>query len=88
MLGEFVDVRQGKLVSVIVTELQIDIEPGARRMDAPPHTAGHKARDVEKTEVDVMLCLDFIESASTEWRFSVDYRRLNAASSASDGRVH
>ncbi len=49
-----------------VTEHRIDFEPYARPLRIPPHRAGHKAREFEKTEVKEMLRLDFIEPASAE----------------------
>lgn len=94
MLREFEGMWQGQLGNVSVTEHRIDLEPDARPVRLPPHRAGHKAREVEKAEVDEMLRLDVIEPAATEWsspvvivpkpdgkwRFCVDYRRLNAMS--------
>ncbi len=77
-----------------MTEHRIELEPRSRPVRLPPHRAGNKSREVEKTEVEEMLRLDVIEPASTEWsspvvivpkpdgkwRFFVDYRRLNALS--------
>ncbi len=58
---------QGQLGTVKVTEHRIELEPGLRPVRLPPHRGGHKAREVEKTEVEEMLRLDVTEPASTEW---------------------
>ncbi len=49
-----------------VTELRIDLEPGARPVRLHPHRASQRAREVEKTEVEDLLRLDVIEPVSTE----------------------
>ncbi len=83
---------RGQWGTVKVTEHRIELELGSRPVRLRPHRAGHKAREVEKTEVEEMLRLDVIEPVSTEWsslvvivpkpdgRLCVDYRPLNALS--------
>ncbi len=80
MLHEFEDMWQGQLGTVKVTEHRIELEPGSRPVRLPPHRSGHKAREVEKTEVEEMLRLDVIEPASTEWSspFRPSYRSQTA----------
>ncbi len=81
---------QDQLCSVSVIEHQIDLEPGYCPVRLPPYRAGHKDREVEKTEVDEIF--SWISSNRRRWsspvvivpkhdgrlRYCVDYRRLNA----------
>ncbi len=51
-LHEFEGMWQGQLRTIKVTEHRIELEPGSRPVRLPPHRASHKAREVEKTEVE------------------------------------
>ena len=91
LLREFEDMWSGRLGTIASAKHQIDLEDGSRPAYQPPYRAGHRARAVEKANIEWMLKEGVIEPSSSEWaspvllvpkngtlRFCVDYRRLNA----------
>ena len=92
LLAEFQDMWSGHLGTIDAVKHRIELTPGARPIHQAPYRAGHKAREIEKKEIDRMLAAKVIEEAQSEWaspvvlipkkdgsmRFCVDYRRLNA----------
>jgi hypothetical protein len=81
----------GRLGEVSATKHRIDLVPGARPIHSLPYRAGHRAREIEKQEIDKMLRQGVIEPAICEWashivmvpkpdgshKFCVDYRKIN-----------
>ena len=89
LLREFEDMWPGRLGTIASAKHRIDLDDGAQPVSQPPYRAVHRARAVEKTEIDRMLKEGVIEPFRSEWaspvvlvpkkdvtlRFCVDYRR-------------
>ena len=92
LLSDFGDMWSGQLGNISAVRHRIGLTSDAKPVYQVAYRAGHRARDVEKREIDRMERAKVIERAASEWRspvvlipkkdgempFCVDYRKLNA----------
>ena len=66
LLREFEDMWSGLLGTIASAKHRIDLEDGAWPVYQPSYRAVHRARSVEKTEIEQMLKEVVIEPSSSE----------------------